>query len=162
MNTCRFQTYANGPACGQATLGTYCWFHENLLSSAPSAAYQPADAPQTHAAGTSHLWSTTNTTPELAAAQTMSRTKAPWYRGMKWWKVAIAVLVVGFLVWKFWAWLLLLGFLLLIGMFVRMLLRGGMNFNSNRNTNENLNQNTVSPTFNVSPIVNVQVNRDEQ
>lgn len=155
MNTCRFQTRANGPACGQATLGQYCWFHENLVAQVRQDA-----GGQTHTAGTSHTWATTNTTPELAAAQAMSRTKAPWYGGMKWWKVLIAVVVVGVLVWKFWWVFILAGLALLLFGFLRMML--GMNYNRNDNANENVNQVTVSPTFNVSPIVNVQVNGDDQ
>lgn len=155
MNTCRFQVQANGAFCGQATMGTYCWFHETLMT-------QQAEpqAGQTHTAGTSHTWATTNTTPELALAQNAvnRQGKAPWYSGMKWWKVAIAAVVFGLFIWQYWPILLVLGALLLIGMVLRAMF--GMNYNRNDNANENVNQVTVSPTFNVSPIVNVQVDRD--
>jgi fatty acid desaturase len=144
---------ANGPLCGQATSGQYCWFHQNMMGSQA----QPQAAGQTHTVGTSHAWATTNTTPELAVetAKAMHPTKAPWYSGMKWWKVLIAVVVVAVIIWKFWAWIILIALGLLLFGFLRMMM--GMNVNSNRNANENVNQNTVSPTFNVSPIVNVQV-----
>jgi fatty acid desaturase len=148
---------ANGATCGQATLGTYCWFHETLMTQQA----QP-QAGQTHTAGTSNTWATTNTTPELAVAQNAvnRQRKAAWYSGMKWWKVLIAVAVIGLIIWKFWPILLLIGAVLLLIGFLRML--GGMNYNRNDNANENVNQNTVSPTFNVSPIVNVQVFGEDQ
>jgi hypothetical protein len=164
MNTCQFRIVAGGPACGQATLGEYCWFHQGIMDSVQAAGTQQGTktAP-TNTVGTSNTWATTNTTPELAVAQhslaqARFASREPWYRRWQWWKILIAGLLIGgliFLVIKFWFWILLLGGLLLL---LGMLGMGrNMNVNQNRNANENVNQVTVNPTMSQT----VNVGRDD-
>jgi hypothetical protein len=158
MKVCQFTVQPGGRTCGIAATGDYCWFHEGMMRGVQT------DAGQTHTVGTSHAWSTTNTTPERAVDTALAMRPAPrrasWWSGLVWWKVLIALAIVVVLVYFFWPYLLILAGLLLVGMFLRFL--GGMNFNSNRNANENVNQNTntVSPTFINAPVFNVRGDDD--